>query len=77
MMRFRAVSMMQCPECGGKGRVTSTFNHGLTLLRYRQCRLCNHKWKAWEEIDPNAVRKYPPRKPVINDMFAPIEKEIL
>lgn len=67
---------MQCPECGGKGRVTSTFDHGSTLLRYRRCRICNHGWKAWEEIDPAAVKEYQPRQTVTNDLFAtPPEKE--
>ncbi len=47
---------MQCPECGGRGLVTSTFDHGSTVLRYRRCPLCDHRWKTWEEKDPAKVR---------------------
>lgn len=47
---------MQCPKCGGRGLVTSTFTFGTTVQRYRRCPLCDHRWKAWEEIDPNRVR---------------------
>lgn len=48
---------MQCPECGsGATRVTSTFNHGSVMQRYRLCKMCGHKWKSWEEADKAPVR---------------------
>lgn len=59
---------MQCPECGGRGRVSSTFNHGQIILRYRKCPICDHRWKAWEEIDPAKVRAKKPKAQV--DMFS-------
>lgn len=48
---------MQCPSCGSpKTRVTSTFNHGSVMQRYRRCTMCDHRWKAWEEADKTPVR---------------------
>lgn len=67
---------MQCPKCGGKGLVTSTFDHVTTVQRYRRCRICNHKWKAWEEIDPHAVKNYRPRKEAKPDLFDVPEKRV-
>lgn len=55
---------MQCPKCGGRGRVNGTLNFGSTVQRYRRCPICDHRWKTWEEKDPAAVRakKSPERK---------------
>lgn len=47
---------MQCPRCGGRGLVNGTINHGSVILRYRRCPICDHRWKAWEEIDKTPVR---------------------
>ncbi len=47
---------MECPKCGGRGRVTGTLNFGSAVQRYRRCPLCDHRWKTWEEKDPAAVR---------------------
>lgn len=67
---------MQCPKCGGRGRVTSTFNHGTIMQRYRRCPLCDHRWKSWEENDPNAVRaKKSKPKQAATDLFGMIENK--
>ncbi len=47
---------MQCPKCGGRGRVNGTLNFGSAVQRYRRCPICDHRWKTWEEKDPTAVR---------------------
>lgn len=47
---------MQCPRCGSRGLVNGTINHGSVILRYRRCPICDHRWKAWEEIDKTPVR---------------------
>ena len=60
---------MQCPECGGRGFVASTHNFGTTVLRYRFCRICGHRWKAWEEADKSPVRVQK-RRGTQDDLFA-------
>lgn len=62
---------MQCPECGSpKTRVTSTFNHGAVMQRYRRCKLCGHRWKAWEEADKTPVRAKKSNAAKGPDLFA-------
>lgn len=65
---------MQCPCCGSADtRVTSTFRHGAAVtLRYRRCRMCGHKWKSWEELDPTPVR---PKRSAASDLFSAIQKD--
>ncbi|MFV0409452.1 MAG: hypothetical protein ACK5LJ_07060 [Paracoccus sp. (in: a-proteobacteria)] len=65
---------MECPECGGRGRVKGTINHGTVVLRYRHCPICNHRWKAWEEIDPTPIRKKRPKQLKQSDLFGQIEE---
>lgn len=66
---------MQCPECGGRGRVTGTINHGTVVQRYRRCPICDHRWKAWEENDPTPVRKKRPNGSAARDLFGNAEKD--
>ncbi len=61
---------MQCPNCGGRGRVTGTQNFGSTVQRYRRCPICDHRWKTWEEKDPAKVRAKKSSKRVQDDLFA-------
>jgi len=61
---------MQCPKCGGRGRVTSTFDHGSTVQRYRRCPICDHRWKTWEEKDPAKVRPKKSSKKQQSDLFS-------
>ena len=65
---------MQCPSCGSpQTRVTSTFNHGTVMQRYRLCKICGHRWKAWEESDPTPVRVKRPSGSVASDLFGKSE----
>ena len=67
---------MQCPKCGGRGRVTCTLKHETAVQRYRRCKMCDHRWKTWEEKDPAKVRarKSSARRQE-NDLFGVVEKE--
>ena len=68
---------MQCPKCGSaRTRVTSTFNHGSVMQRYRLCKTCGHRWKAWEEADPAPVRAKRPSTAQAPDLFSPRQKEL-
>lgn len=60
---------MQCPKCGGRGRVTGTLNFGTTIQRYRRCPICDHRWKTWEEKDPAEVRSKKSRTPIKETLF--------
>ncbi len=60
---------MQCPECGSLGRVSSTFDHGVTVLRYRRCPMCDHRWRTWEEKDPHPVKRRQPKVLPKADLF--------
>lgn len=62
---------MQCPDCGSvQTRVTSTFNHGVVMQRYRLCKLCGHRWKSWEEADKAPVRAKKSAATATPDLFA-------
>lgn len=68
---------MQCPKCGGRGRVNGTINFGNTVQRYRRCPLCDHRWKTWEEKDPAKVRaKKHSAKPKDGDLFEQIKEKV-
>lgn len=60
---------MQCPECGSRGLVNGTIDHGVTVLRYRRCPMCDHRWRTWEEKDTHQVRARR-AKPAQADLFA-------
>ena len=64
---------MQCPKCGGRGRVNGTLNFGSTVQRYRP--ICDHRWKTWEEKDPAQVRAKKNKKRVERTLFDLIEKK--
>lgn len=49
---------MQCPECGSRAYVYATKPHGETKQRYRECRICGHRFSTWEEIERRALRGY-------------------
>lgn len=66
---------MQCPKCGGRGRVNGTINYGTTTQRYRRCPICDHRWKTWEENDPAPVRAKRSKKKDQGDLFAPKENK--
>ncbi len=67
---------MQCPECGSaRTRVTSTFNHGAVMQRYRRCTMCDHRWRAWEEADPAPVRAKKSKATPANGLFTDGEAE--
>ena len=61
---------MQCPECGGRGRVKGTLDFGATVQRYRRCPLCDHRWRTWEEKDQHQVRDKRPKAIAQDDLFA-------
>lgn len=63
---------MQCPECGGRGRVNGTQDFGVIVQRYHRCPLCNHRWRSWEEKDERKVRAKAGKKIAQDDMFARI-----
>lgn len=49
---------MQCPKCGGRGYCYATKPSGTVKQRYRQCRICGHRFSTWEEIEGRTLRKY-------------------
>ena len=49
---------MQCPKCGSRAYVYATKPHGETKQRYRQCRICGHRFSTWEEIEKRDLRGY-------------------
>lgn len=59
---------MQCPKCGGKSLVYGGRSHGAVRQRYRRCRICDHRYSTWEEIENRTLRKYE-RKAVRADLF--------
>lgn len=61
---------MQCPKCGGRGRVNGTNDYGTTVQRYRRCPICDHRWRTWEEKDDHAVRAKARKAPSQDDLFA-------
>lgn len=61
---------MRCPECGGRSRVYSTRPSDQVKQRYRECRLCGHRFVSWEETDDRSVRSYTRRAPAQGDLFA-------
>ncbi len=66
---------MQCPNCGGRGRVNGTNDYGTTVQRYRRCPICDHRWRTWEEKDDHQVRAKAGKKIAQNDLFAENSKE--
>lgn len=66
---------MQCPNCGGRGRVSATDDFGVTIRRYRRCPLCNHRWRTWEEKDALPVRAKAGKKIAQDDLFAKNDKD--
>ncbi|SDG18301.1 Ogr/Delta-like zinc finger [Sulfitobacter delicatus] len=49
---------MQCPKCGGRAYVYATKPAGTLKQRYRQCRICGHRFSTWEEIEDRELRGY-------------------
>ena len=41
---------MNCPECGGKTKVTESWVYGKTVLRRRTCTACDSKFETRERI---------------------------
>jgi len=60
---------MQCPKCGGRGYCYATKPNGTVKQRYRQCRICGHRFSTWEEIENRDLRGYE-TKPQEQDLFA-------
>lgn len=64
---------MNCPKCDSRAHVTSTFNQGVVVLRYRRCTVCAHRWKTYEDRDDAPIRKRRPSRPAsteTGDLFA-------
>lgn len=67
---------MQCPKCGGRGYCYATKPAGTVKQRYRQCRICGHRFSTWEEIEDRDLRSYERRqKPAEQSLFDVIEKK--
>lgn len=49
---------MQCPKCGSRAYVYATKPAGTQKQRYRQCRICGHRFSTWEEIEKRELRGY-------------------
>lgn len=49
---------MQCPKCGGRGMCYATKPNGTVKQRYRQCRICGHRFVTWEEVEDRDVRNF-------------------
>ena len=49
---------MQCPKCNGRAYVYATKPAGTLKQRYRQCRICGHRFSTWEEIEDRELRGY-------------------
>ncbi|MGD9918582.1 MAG: ogr/Delta-like zinc finger family protein [Paenirhodobacter sp.] len=49
---------MQCPKCGGRGYVYATKPNGQVKQRYRQCRICGHRFVTWEEVEDREIRSF-------------------
>ncbi len=65
---------MQCPKCGGRGMCYATKPEGTVKQRYRKCRICDHRFTTWEEIDERAVREYEAKpKALTHDLFGQVE----
>lgn len=59
---------MQCPKCGSRAYVYATKPAGTQKQRYRECRICGHRFSTWEEIEQRPLRKY--KKDATADLFA-------
>ena len=59
---------MQCPKCGGRGYCYATKPTETVRQRYRECRMCGHRFSTWEEIDGRELRGYE-TKPPPADLF--------
>ena len=46
---------MDCPVCGEYGFTYASKPMGGIKFRYRQCTSCDHRFKTYEEIDPNPL----------------------
>lgn len=67
---------MQCPECGGRGYVYATKPEGSVKQRYRQCRICGHRFSTWEEIEDRKLRPYRGRREAgSEDLFVAPQEE--
>lgn len=53
---------MQCPKCNGRGYCYATKPAGTVKQRYRQCRICGHRFSTWEEIEDRELRGYETKK---------------
>ena len=49
---------MQCPKCGGRGYCYATKPAGTVKQRYRECRICGHRFSTWEEAENRTLRRY-------------------
>lgn len=49
---------MQCPKCSSRAYVYATKPAGTLKQRYRQCRICGHRFSTWEEIEDRELRGY-------------------
>lgn len=65
---------MHCPECGGRGYCYATKPAGSVKQRYRQCRICGHRFTTWEEVEARDLRGYE-TKPPARDLFDRDEKD--
>lgn len=66
---------MQCPKCSSRAYVYATKPAGTLKQRYRQCRICGHRFSTWEEIEDRDLRGYERTKPKVEggkdpDLFA-------
>ncbi len=67
---------MQCPKCNARAYVYATKPAGTLKQRYRQCRICGHRFSTWEEIENRELRGYESnKKPLKADLFAPQDQD--
>ena len=60
---------MQCPKCGGRGYCYATKPAGAVKQRYRQCRICGHRFTTWEETENRELRGYETANQKSQDLF--------
>jgi transcriptional regulator NrdR family protein len=71
---------MQCPKCAARAYVYATKPAGTLKQRYRQCRICGHRFSTWEEIEDRELRGYEsgkgkPKSGKAPDLFAVNKKK--
>lgn len=56
--------MTTCPECGGRSRVYGIDRDADTIIRYRICKACGHKFRTYQKPEELISHKVQPAEPV-------------